>query len=136
MKLELHPKLHEFGRYVQRGIVSIDLMAAAFGVDKVLVGSALKSNVINPEQIESRQNESLNYIWGNSAILAYVPSRPEKKTPEIGYSFMWNKGGEGPVQVRSWYETGRRATMVEVSMWYDQKIVSNTARFLFVNAVD
>lgn len=132
--LELHPKLHEFGRYVQKDIISIDLMADAFGVDKVLVGSATNAN--NPEQIESRQNEPLNYIWGNSAILAYVPSRPGKYTPATAYSFMWDKGGEGPVQVRSWYETGRRATMVEVSMWYDQKIVCNTTRFIFVNAVD
>lgn len=111
-------------------------MADAFGVDKVLVGSALKSNVINAEQVELGQNESLNYIWGNFAILAYVPSRPGKHTPATAYSFMWNKGGEGPVQVRSWYETGRRATMVEAQRWYDQKIVCDTAKFLFADAVD
>lgn len=134
--LELHPRLLEVIRYVQRGIVTTDLMAAAFGVDRILVGSALKSNVTNAGQVEPGQIEPLNYIWGNSAVLAYVPQRPGKKIPAIGYSFMWNKDGNGPVQVRKWYETGRRATIIEAERWYDQKIISNVAGFLFADVVD
>ena len=134
--LELHPRLLEVIKYVQRGIVTTDLMAAAFGVDRILVGSALKSNVTNAGQVEPGQIEPLNYIWGNSAVLAYVPQRPGKKIPAIGYSFMWNKDGNGPVQVRKWYETGRRATIVEAERWYDQKIISNVAGFLFADVVD
>ena len=134
--LELHPRLLEVIKYVQRGIVTTDLMAAAFGVDRILVGSALKSDVTNAGQVEPGQIEPLNYIWGNSAVLAYVPQRPGKKIPAIGYSFMWNKDGNGPVQVRKWYETGRRATIVEAERWYDQKIISNVAGFLFADVVD
>lgn len=134
--LELHPRLLEVIKYVQRGIVTTDLMAAAFGVDKILVGSALKSSVTNAGQVEAGQIEPLNYIWGNSAVLAYVPQRPGKKIPALGYSFMWNKDGEGPVQVRKWYEVGRRATIIEAERWYDQKIISNVAGFLFADVVD
>lgn len=134
--LELHPKLLEVIKYVQRGIVTTDLMAAAFGVDRILVGSALKSDVTNAGQVEPGQIEPLNYIWGNSAVLAYVPTRPGRKIPAIGYSFMWNKDGNGPVQVRKWYETGRRATIIEAERWYDQKIISNVAGFLFADVVD
>lgn len=134
--LELHPRLLEVIKYVQRGIVTTDLMAAAFGVDRILVGSALKSDATNAGQVEPGQIEPLNYIWGNSAVLAYVPQRPGKKIPAIGYSFMWNKDGNGSVQVRKWYETGRRATIVEAERWYDQKIISNVAGFLFADVVD
>lgn len=134
--LELHPRLLDVIKYVQRGIVTKDLIAVAFGVDQILVGSALKSNVTNQGQVEPGQIEPLNYIWGNSAVLAYIPPRPAKKTPALGYSYMWNKDGDGPIQVRKWYEVGRRATLIEAERWYSQKIVSNVAGFLFADVVD
>lgn len=128
--LKLHPKLLEVIRYVQRGIVTLDLMKAAFGVDEILVGSALRSSATNP-----KGEDILDYIWGNAVSLLYVPSRPGKKTPAFGYSFMWNKDGEGPVQVRKWYEQGRRATIVEAERWYDQRVVCKAAGFLFNDAI-
>jgi hypothetical protein len=48
---------------------------------------------------------------------------------------MWNKDGNSPVQVRKWYETSRRATLVEAERWYSQKIISNVAGVLFQDAV-
>lgn len=134
--LKLHPKLIEIIKYVQRGVVTQDLMAVAFGVDQILVGSALKSDVTNPGQVAPGQVENLDYIWGNSAVLAYIAPRPGRKQVSLGYSFMWNKDGNGAVQVRKWYEQGRRATIVEAERWYDQKIISNVAGFLFSDAVD
>lgn len=134
--LKLHPKLIEVIKYVQRGIVTEELMATAFGVDQILVGSALKSDVSNPGQATPGGVETLNYIWGNSVVLAYIPPRPGKKTIGLGYSFMWNKDGAGAVQVRKWYETGRRATVVEAERWYSQKMVSNVSAFLFQDAVN
>lgn len=134
--LSLHPKLLEVIKYVQRGIVTSELMSAAFGIDKILVGSALKSDVKNPGQAEAGSVENLDYIWGNSVVLAYIPQRPARKTPALAYSFMWNKDGQGPVQVRKWYEVGRRATVVEAERWYDQRMISNVAGFMFSDAVD
>lgn len=134
--LKLHPKLIDVVKYVQKGVVTMDLIALALGVDQILVGSALKSAVTNPGQAVPGAREQLDYIWGNSVVLAYIPTRPGKKTQALGYSFMWNKDGEGAVQVRKWYETGRRATIVEAERWYSQKMVSNVAGFLFSDAVD
>lgn len=134
--LKLHPKLIEIIKYVQTGIVTTDLMKTAFGIDNILVGSALKSTVDNPGQIQPGQREDLNYIWGNSVVLAYIAPRPGKKQISLGYSFMWNKDGNGAVQVRKWYENGRRATIVEAERWYSQKMISNVAGFLFSDAVD
>ena len=128
--LKVHPKLIEQVKYTQLGVLTVDLIKTLFGVDQILVGSALKSTATNPGQ-----SDVLNYIWGNSAVLAYVPPTPGKKTPAIGYSFMWNKDGQGAVNVRSWYDQARRATITEVERWYDQKIVSNVAGFLFSDVI-
>jgi hypothetical protein len=134
-RLILHPKLIEIVKYVQRGIINMDLLAAAFGVNKILVGSALKSTVTNPGQAVAGQRDDLNYIWGNSAVLCYIAPSPGKKMVSIGYSFMWNKDGNGAVQVRKWYETPRRATIVEAERWYAHKMISDVAGVLFQDAV-
>lgn len=133
--LKLHPRLLDVIKYVQKGIVSDDLMATAFGVDQILVGSGLKSTAMNPGQGNPGGREELQYIWGNSAVLGYVPSRPGKKQQALGYSFMWNKDGAGAVQVRKWYEVGRRATVVEAERWYSQKMISNVSGVLFQDVV-
>lgn len=138
--LKMHPKLVEIIKYVQKGIVTEDLMKAAFGVQNFLVGSALKSDVMNPGQVGTngvhQGFDNLDYVWGNSVVLAYIAPRPGKKQVSLGYSFDWNKDGNGATQVRKWYEVGTRSTVVEAEKWYAHKMISNVAGFLFTDAVD
>lgn len=133
--LKLHPALLDVIRYVQRGIVTEDLMKAAFGVENILVGSALKSNA-NAGQVPPGGVEELDYIWGNGVVLAYINPRPGRKRVSLGYSFEWNKDGLGSIQVRQWWEEGPKATFIEAERWYSQKIVSNVAGFLFNDVID
>lgn len=137
--LKMHPALLDIIKYVQKGIVTEDLMKTAFGVDNILVGSALKSGVMNPGQVAAngvhQGFDNLDYIWGNSVVLAYIAPRPGKKQLSLGYEFQWNKDGAGAVQVRKWYETGRRATVIEAERWYAHKMISNVAGFMFSDAV-
>lgn len=134
--LKMHPRLLDIIKYVQKGIVTEDLMKTAFGVDNIVVGSALKSSVMNPGQANAQGFDSLDYIWGNAVVLAYIAPKPGRKTVSLGYEFQWNKDGAGAVQVRKWYEVGRRATVVEAERWYAIKMISNVAGFMFNNAVD
>lgn len=133
--LKLHPKIKEVIKYVERGIISTELLKAVFGVDNFLVGSALVSDATNAGSYQPGQREDLNYIWGTSVVLAYIAPRPGKKQVSLGYSFMWNKDGNGAVQVRKWYEVGRKATIVEAERWYNQKMISDVAGFIFADAV-
>ncbi len=133
--LKLHPRLVEIIKYVQRGIVTEELLATAFGIKKFLVGAALKSTVTNPGQAAPGAIEPLDYIWGNNIVLAYIAPKPSKKQPSLGYSFMWNKDGNGSVQVRKWWEEGRKSTIIEAERWYSQRITSNVCGFMFADAV-
>jgi hypothetical protein len=137
--LKMHPALLDIIKYVQKGIVTEDLMKTAFGVDNILVGSALKSDVMNPGQVAAngvhQGFDNLDYIWGNSVVLAYIAPKPGRKTVSLGYEFQWNKDGNGAVQVRKWYETGRRATVIEAERWYAHKMISNVAGFMFADAI-
>jgi len=130
--LRIHPKVTKlFSGIAAVSLATYDQIKMALGVESIVIGSALKSSATNVGQ-----TDNLNYIWGNSAVLCFVPARPGKKTQSIGYSFMWDKDSNGPVQVRSWYEQGRRSTVVEAERWYSQKMISNVAGFLFSDAVD
>jgi hypothetical protein len=128
--LQRHPKILAILSNNDRKIADLQTIQLCLGVEKIIVGSGMKSTATNVGQ-----PDVLTYIWGNSAVLCYVPATPGKKTLAIGYSFMWNKDGAGPVQVRKWYEIGRRTTLVEAERWYSQKIISNVAGFLFADAV-
>lgn len=129
--LKLHPKiLTLFSGISPVSIATTEQIRLALGVDKLIIGSALKSGANNPAQ-----QDTLSYIWGNSAVLCFIPARAGKKTQAIGYTFMWNKDGDGAVQVRSFYEMGRRATIIEAERWYAHKMISNVAGALFADAV-
>lgn len=127
--LKLHPVLIDLIKYTQRGVLTEELMAQLFGVEKILIGNALFNS--SADQF----SPNLNYIWGNNVVLGYVPPRAGRRVPALGYTFMWNKDGAGAVQVRKWYERSRRATVIEAERWYDMKIVSNMAGFVFTNTI-
>lgn len=129
-KLRIHPKLVSVFKNTDISIVPLNVMAELFEVDRILIGKALKSTAITQDG-----NDPLGYIWGKSAILAYVPTRPARKTPALGYQFQWVRGGQGAVQVSKWYDQDRKATIIEAEQYYDLKVVSNVAGVLFPDVV-
>jgi hypothetical protein len=134
--LLMHPKLAQMVQYVQTPVLAMEQLKVLLGVGNILVGSAMKSTVSNAGQANPNDIDPLNYVWGNSAVLAYIAPAPGRKTISLGYTYEWNKGGLGAVQTRKWYEQGRKATIVESEYWYAHKMVSPYAGFLFADAVD
>jgi len=128
-RLRRHPKLIALLKVKELSLIPLEMMKEFFEVDNIIVGRAVAAT--RTPGGASRKS----YIWGNSAILAYVPKNPGKKVPAFGYSFMWNKDGKGAVQVRKWYEDGPQCTFVEAERWYDHKIVSSRAGVLFPDVV-
>ena len=115
----------------ERSLATLEDLKAILNVENILVGSALKSSATTPTG-----SDTLEYIWGDNAALIYVPKKAGKKIPAFGYSFMWNKDGAGAVQVRSWYEQSRRATVIESERWYAQAVVSSYAGVLFSSVLN
>ena len=79
---------------------------------------------------------SLSYIWGKDALLCYVPPRPAMKTVALAYTFVWTlaPGSLNGRLVESWREERRKADMVRVQKYYDQKLIAPTAGYLWQNA--
>jgi hypothetical protein len=76
-------------QYVERAILTPDLVAACLSLDNVIVpGFGFATN--NPGQVLA-----LSYLWNIEVLLAYTPPRPGLKVPAFGYQFTWGFGAGG-----------------------------------------
>ena len=130
-KVRMHAKVIERIAYGSLGAVNEDLLAQIFDVERVLVPRAFK-NTAKPGQ-----NPSMSYVWGKSALLCHIPRRPALKQLALAYSFAWTgaAGSVGGHRVELWREERRKADVIRVQRYYDQKVIAAGAAYLWKNAV-
>jgi hypothetical protein len=127
-KLKHHPDLIERVKYSQLGVLTIDLMKTLFGVDNIIIGAAGKNTSTEG------QSDTMGYIWGKHAWLAYINPRPAQKSITFGLTYRWkNRIVE---RLRGTNEEDRKGFYIRVGdHYYDQNIVSASAAYLIKNAV-
>jgi hypothetical protein len=123
LKLKNHPMLVDRYKYTQAGaIVTEDLLAQVFGVDRVLVSKAVVNN-----GAEGSNTQNYQFTTGNNALLAYTAPNPGLMTPSAGYTFMWTgvSGGLGTtVGVSRFRMEELKADRVEGEIAFDNKVVA------------
>lgn len=145
LTLRNHPKLIDRVKYTGTGLrnpLTADELAAAFGVSKVVIAAGLKQSVL-----EGRA-DSLTSIWGKNVLLYYKVPNPGKRTPALGYTFVWTvtpgqsgrlrgdlNSANGGFIIKRWREEGRDIDSMGIRYYYDQRIVEANAAYLFVNAI-
>ncbi len=75
-KLEEHPAIIDKVKYSQTGIVTQGLLTELMGIQKIIIGKS----------IYTEEDSDLIDIWGNSIVLAYVPTTPSLNEPAFGYT--------------------------------------------------
>ncbi len=130
-KVRLHPQVVDRAKFVTAGLVGPDLLAQIFDVEQVLVPRALRN------EAAPGQPASMSYIWGKDALLAFIPPRPALKQVALAYTFQWSAapGGLNGLSVERWREDRRKADMIRVQRYYDQKLIAPQAAFLWKAAV-
>jgi len=120
-----HPQLIERVKYSQLGVITEELVARLFQVEKVIVGEA-GSNTANEGQADS-----LSYIWGKNAIVAYIAPQVKIKMLTLGVTFTYSTR-----IVKRWRDEDREGTYVRVGNDnYVQKIVAAAAGYLIQTAI-
>lgn len=80
--LQSHADLIDKIKYSMKGIITLDLLREIFDIPKIVVGEALYAN---------DAGTTFTDIWGDVAILAYVPDGigggRSKAEPSFGYTF-------------------------------------------------
>lgn len=127
-KIKHHPAFLERVKYSQKGVISEDLLASLVGVDRVIVAAAGKNAAVEG------QSDSMSYIWGKNAILAYINPRVAQKMITLGLTYQWKE--RKVERLRGTDEEDRKGTFIRVGdHYYDQQLVSASAGYLIKDAV-
>lgn len=130
--LRKHPDIIDFvrGKGDNRGggpVKEADI-AAAFGLDKVLVGKG----VINTAEEDAPG--VYTEIWSTACILLHVAPNPGKMVPGYGYTFQWTPPSlPAPFGVSRRNDDDIKAEIVEVMHYQDELVVATDLGYLMVN---
>ena len=130
--LSEHPAILARIQYSERAIVTEDLLAALFGIARVVV----PYGVVN--EGADGLADSFDFSFSKSALLAYAAPRPGLRTLSAGYTFAWT-GYTGASNLGTRI---RRFRMEEITSWriegesaFDMKVVDPAAGLFFASAV-
>ena len=124
-KLKNHPDLLERVKYSQKAVLTEDLLASLFGVQRVIIGKAVENTA------KEGQTASISYIWGKHFWLAYITPTPGIRTLSFGYHLQLTNGRE----VDRWDEPAVKAEFVRVTDYFEPKIIAVEAAYLIKDAV-
>lgn len=127
-RLRNHPVILDRIKYTQRGIISEDLLATLFGVEKFLVASA----VLNSAQENTAG--SYGYLMQNSCLLVYSNKAPSILQPSGGYIFAWQGlfgAGAAGGRISSFRMEHLKADRIEGEMAFDMKQVGSDLGMYF-----
>lgn len=120
-----HPQIVERVKYSQLGVITEELMARVFGVDKIIVGKAGYNSAAEG------QTDTIAYIWGKNALLAFVNPSMGLKKITLGLTMTYKTR-----ITERWDDRDRRGTYIRVGDdFYDQKLVCAAAGYLITTAV-
>jgi len=123
-------------KYTQAGIITEQLLARVFGIDRYMVAGAVYA--LSPEGSETMAYALTQY----DALLVYSAPRPNRRHPSGGYTFRWNRpilrgmsGDRLEATIRKFRLEKQRGTRIEGGVFEDQKLVATECGVYFHNAI-
>jgi hypothetical protein len=111
-------------QYAERGVVTLDLMKALFGVPNILVASAIYDTAAEG------QTPSMSYVWNDTVWIGYVAPSPGLRQASAGYCFR-SKG----MTVRKWREEAQHSDAIEVGYCQSEEITCAELGVLLTNVL-
>lgn len=131
-KLKNHPDFVDRIKYTSDDVVTAQLMARLFEVERVFVAKAIKATNLEGE------TAAYDFIYGKHALLCYSNPAPAIEMPSAGYTFLWtgvNPSMEAPIAISRFRLDTRKADRLEIGMAWDNKKVSADLGYFFNGAV-
>ena len=131
-KLKNHPDVVDRYKYTTSSVITEDMMARLFGIDRILVAKSVKAT--NNEGA----NGAYGFTFGKAACLLHVAPSPGLMTPSAGYIFAWTgvSGGLGATIGTSNFRMEHlKANRVEAEVAFDNKVVATDLGYFFNTAV-
>ncbi|KJU84539.1 hypothetical protein MBAV_003267, partial [Candidatus Magnetobacterium bavaricum] len=119
--LKYHPKVTDRIKFVQKSIINTDILAELFDIPRVVIGNAVMSSDKNVN----------SDVWGDNAILAYVPDKPGRYEPAAMYTYRMN----GYPQGDNYFGIGEKVEHIRATDMSTPFIVGKDAMYLISNTV-
>lgn len=120
-------------KYTQRGIATVDILAALFNIDRVLVPWVSENTAAEGAALAQ------DFMYGKNAMLSYAAPSPSLMQPSAGYTFSWaGLFGAGPLgqRISSFRVEILRSDRVEGEMGFDQKLVASDLGVFFSSTIN
>lgn len=135
-----HPEIIDRIKYTQKGIVTEDLLATLFGVEKFYTSYATVNEGpdIPDARLQDASGENKFVCSPNDVLLCYTTSAPSLMTPTAGYTFTWNgylAGNSQGIRMSRFRMEHIRSDRIEGEMTYDQKVVAPDMGIFLSNVV-
>lgn len=132
VKLQHHPDIVDRYKYTSSQVITADMLARLFGVDRILVAQGVKATNLEGE------TAAYSFIHGKNALLCYVNPNPGLLAPSAGYIFAWSgiSGGLGTnVGISRFRMDHLKADRIEGEIAFDDKVVATDLGYFFSLAV-
>ena len=120
--IQKHPTLTDFWKHTNAGLLSRDILAELFQVQRILIGQQVEN--VAPEG----QAASVTPIWGNNAILAYVGPSTGRRSATVAGRFQWRDpiypANFGVLSSRMNAAGSEHVEIVEAGHFQDEKIIA------------
>ncbi len=119
--LKEHPTILDRIKYTQRAMVTPDLLAGLFEVERVLVPFATENTAAEGAAA------TYSLFYGKSAMLCYAAPNPGLMKPSAGYIFAWTGlfgAGAYGNRIKRFRMEQLAADRVEAEMAFDPKLVA------------
>lgn len=138
--LKNHPAILDRIKYTQKGVVTEDLVASFFGVERFMVARATAASgpQINDASAQDAAATFDYIVNSKDALLCYAPRSPSLLTPSAGYTFTWSGylgGNREGLRVKQFRMEPIASDRIEAEMTYDMKIVSPDMGIFLNNVV-
>lgn len=130
-----HPEVKDRIKYTQRGIITPELLAELFGVEKVVIPGSVKNSG------EEGVADAIDYIVSRKdMLLVYSAPNPAIDQPSGGYIFAWTGLIPGATNAQGGViERGREelahSDVFQIRLAYDMKVVAPELGIFFEGAV-
>lgn len=120
--LKNHPDIRDRIKYVQKAILTEELLAALFGVERYLVARATNNIAAEGAALD------MNFIFGSAqAFLCYANPTPSLLEPSAGYTFTWTGlmgGGAMGTRMKKFRMEHLSSDRLEIDCSFDMKLVA------------
>lgn len=123
--LRQHPKIVDRMKYTGRDVATTEILAALFGVERVVVGDAIYSN---------DAGTAFTDVWGKDVVVAYTAlgTLSSRGTPSYGYTYQLSGS---PLVEEPYYDRNAKSWIYPVTRVEAPVMASASAGYLITNAV-